>query len=187
MLQDNDPIIVFTPYTFEQGREFQRHVYRKIRTIFYIMVAVIVLYAVQILFQGAETSAIFSLISEGTLNPAAALLPILFVALLGMTSFGLFYTKKKHMEASQRYIDGLTFSFRENGFEVQQHNPVADDRIVYVYEAIKRVEETKSMFYLFTGKYSAVLVDKQGFQNSSHEEFRKLLKMHIPPRRCSFL
>jgi len=187
MEHDNDPIIVFTPYTFEQVRELQRHIYRKIRTLFYIMAVLLVLYAVQILIQGVETSAISSSLAEGRFTPAAALVLVFFVAFLGMVSFGLFYTRNKHTEVSLRYVNGQTFTFRENGYEVQLHNPDADDRMVYAYGAIKRVEETKNMFYLFGGKYAAALVDKQGFQNGSHEEFRSLLKMHVPPRRCSFL
>ena len=187
MANDNDPIVVYTPYTFEQLREFQRHVHRKIRVLFYMMAVLLVLYAVQILIQGVETSAIFSSLAEGAITPAAALVPVFFVAFLGIVSFGLFYTRNRHAEASLKYMNGQTFTFGENGYEAKLHSPDADSRMVYAYEAIKRVEETKDMFYLFTGRYSAALVDKQGFKNSSHEEFRRLLKMHVPPRRCSFM
>jgi len=187
MDSDNEPIIVYTPYTFEQVREFQRHVYRNIRTLFYILAVLLVWYAVQILIQGVETSAIFSYLSEGTLTPAAALVPVLFLAFIGTMSFGLFYTRKKHKEASLRYMNGQTFTFRKDDYEALQHSPDAEKCNAFAYEAIKRVEETKKMFYLFTGKNSAALVDKQGFRSGSHEDFRKLLKTYIPPRRYSFM
>ena len=187
MDHNTDPIVVFTQYTFQQMREFQCHVFRKIRKIFYIMAAMFLLYIIQIVAQGAETSALFQMLSDGTVSIVAVLVPFFFVSFLGITSFGLLYTKKKHEETTLHQKNGQTCTFRSNDYEVETNSPGAEGKMLYSYDSIKRAEETKDMFYLFTGKNAATLVDKQGFKSGSHEDFRLILKRHVPPSKCLLL
>ena len=187
MDHDKDPIIVFTPYTFEQMKAFHRHAYRKIRTLFLILAILIVWYAIQVLIEGIETSALYRMLEENTLSIAPVIFLILFVAFMGLMSFGLMYTRRRHDETNMRNKNGQTYYFRNDQYEAETNNNGADVKSVYTYDTIKRVEETKEMFYMFTGKNAAVLADKKQFKSGSYEDFRLLLRRHVPPRRFSFL
>jgi hypothetical protein len=181
---DKDPIIVFTPYTFEQMKEFQRYSYRNLRLMFFILIAVLAMYIIQSIVALAGDPTIFRLLIEDTSVIIRFLIIFFFVALLGIQSFGLLYTKKKHQVAASHQKDGQTYSFRNSEYDVEMHHSDAEGKKVYSYHSIFSATETKHMFYLYTGKHSAFLVDKQGFKNSSPEEFRQLLKKNISATKC---
>jgi len=189
MNYDKEPIVVFTPYTFDQMREYQRFIFRSLRYVFYFMAAVLVLYFIQLLTAGLETSAIhqllvdddYSFIPTGLLP---VLIPVFLVAFIGAQSFGLFYTKKKHNEMTVHAKEGQTYYFRNIEFDVEMHSPDAEGKTACGFDTIRSAAETDKMFYLFTAKYQAYLVDKNGFKKGSPEKFRKLLRLNIPPSRC---
>ena len=181
---DKDPIIVVTPHTYRQTKKFQRFHHRKLRYIFFVVIAAIIALTIWIIPPGTSPLVFFLFLIDDTALFILLLMPIVFLLFIGVSSFGVLYTKKKHDARTVHQKDGQTFYFRNSGYVVEMKHPGAADKITYSYDSVFRAYETQEMFYLYTGKNMAALVDKQGFKNSSPDELRQLLKDNIPPEAC---
>ena len=181
---DKDPIIVVTPHTYKQVKRFQRFHRRKLRHIFLIVIAAIIALTIYLIPPGTSALVFFLFLIDDLSLLILLLLPIAFLLFIGVSSFGVLYTKKKHAARSLYQKDGQTLSFRNRNYVVEMKHPGAPEKTTYSYNLIYRAYETKEMFYLYTGKNMAALVDKQGFNNASPDELRKLLKENIPPEAC---
>ena len=183
---DKDPIVVVTPHTYMQVKKFQRFHHRKLRHIFFIVIAAIIALTIYIVPPGTSALVFFLFLIDDPALLILLLLPIIFLLFIGVSSFGVLYTKKKHAAMTLHQKDGQTYYFRNREYAAEMKHPDAKDKMTYSYDLVYRAYETKEMFYLYTGKNMAALVDKQGFRNSSPDELRLLLKENIPPDACKF-
>jgi len=189
---DNDPITVRTSYRFEQMREFLKYNYRHQRYVFFLLVILLLIYLVQ-LFLGyygvtdGGSAALSGAQYDGDLTLMTPIVFIALVAFVGIQSFGLLHTRKKHKDMISKSKDGLLFFFKNNGYDIETTDPDGQETIWHGYETIRRIAETKTMFYLYTGRNQAFLIEKHGFTKGTPEELRILLKQIFPPSRCKFL
>jgi len=181
---DKDPIIVTTPYTFKQMRTFQRFHHRKLRYILFVIVAAILAYTIYIVPPGTGILAFLAFLYDDASMLIGIIIPVVFIVFLGVSSFGLLYTRKKHDARTIYQKAGQTCVFRSSDYEVQMNHPDAKDKIVFNYDLIYCAYETKDMFYIYTDKNMAALVDKQGFKNYSPDDLRELLRKNVPAGLC---
>jgi len=181
---DKDPIIVVTPHTYSQMKKFQRFHHRKLRHIFFIVIAAIIAFTIYIIPPGTSVLALLLFLLDDFVLFILLLMPIIFLLFIGVSSFGVLYTKKKHAARMQNQKDGQTLYFRNRDYVVEIKHPDTTEKMTYSYDMCYRAYETKEMFYLYTGKNMAALVDKQGLLSSSPDELRSLLKENIPPEAC---
>lgn len=180
MNYDLEPIEVYTPYTFEQMKDFQRYHMRYMRYITIGMAAFMLLWmAINFsAFYTAEAPVITIIQSFSGI--------IIFFLLMGMGTSGCLYTKKRHEAAIGLLRNGQTYSFRNSEYDAESRHWESTGKFTYSYSVLYRVGETKNMFYLYTNKNMATLIDKQGFHNGTPEELRLLLRKHLPANRYKF-
>lgn len=172
------PIQVFTQYSYEQMKAFQRFHYRKMRRSSTVLISFFLLiFAI---------SLVSISLYDSFLSALAALFPLLFwIAVLSLPLLvfsGAFYTRKVHANATKLIQNGQNYSFCNNDYALstEQQDNIWQSRTAY--SVILNAWETRDMFYLYTGKNQAHLIDKQGFQTGSPDELRALLQNHIPPK-----
>ena len=182
MNYDIDPIIVHTPYTFKQMKEYQRYFFRHFRRIslpLFVFLTFMSLMSLPIIidldyFNVLEIFQMFI--------PAIAM-----IFALGLMSFAPFYTKKRHKTIAVGLQNGQTCVFRNSEYDTEMQDSDVMSKTTCSYNVIYRAVETKKMFYLFTDKQIATLVDKQGFKNKTPEDLRQLLSRNLPANKCKFL
>jgi len=177
---DGNPIIVHTTYTFKQMKGFYLYQVRYIRYIFFVVLP--------FAFLGILTSVSEGMSEDvGVFEAILVFLPTISLTFgLGLAGFGLFYTKKSYQRLVSNLPNGQTYTFRSLDYDVEMHSSNISGKFTNSYHLITRVRETKSMFYLYIDKRTSQLVDKQGFNAGTPEEFRQLLLKNIPPKKCKF-
>lgn len=95
---------------------------------------------------------------------------------------GIFYTKKRHQEATHLLEQGFFYEFRENGFVARNNTPDFRGQKEFAYDSLYRVYDRGSMMYIFTEKKNGLLVDLERVSGNRHDELRTLLKSKTTPR-----
>ena len=182
---NNNPIIVYTAYSYKQMKEYQLYFYRSLRICFYLISPIIIAVTIMSIFY-----VIFETRSSAEpiqLPVIAFAIPISMLFFLGYMSFALYYTKKRHKTMTVHLQSGQTCAFRNNDYTMEMNHPDASGSMTFQYNTILRAVETKNMFYLHTDKQIATLLDKQGFKNGSPEELRQILLNNLPAAKCKFM
>lgn len=180
MNYDIDPIVVYTPYTFGQMKRFHFIQMRILRFYFAIlMVLMIAVFGISLANESFSGGAALELIERFAT-------PLAILVVLGPMSFVLYYTKKRHKTATLHIKDGQTYTFHGQSFDVETHGEQASGKFTYHYDVLYRILETNDMFYLYTNKFTACLVDKQGFRSGSPESLRRLLLENVPAKKYKF-
>lgn len=177
---DADPIQVFTQYSYEQMKAFQRFHFRKARrnTILLLCLLAPMLICnvfIYCLYNGLGT-ALMAFLPMITLCVLLLVLPFVILN-------GAFYTQKAHSNATKLMQNGQYYSFCNNdlAYHSEQGDSVSQGRTAY--SVILTVWETKDIFYLYTSKNQAILVDKAGFITGNPDELRALLQSRMPANK----
>ena len=112
---------------------------------------------------------------------------IVFIAMLLSYYYGVFYTKKRHEEATLLLQNGQTYYFRNTEFDAESQHEASTGKYTYKYNVLHRADETNGMLYLYTHKNMATLIDKECFQKGTPEELRILLRTYLPASKCKNL
>lgn len=89
-----------------------------------------------------------------------------------------FYTQyqSEQGKSGKRKIPSYTFYFYENIIKIKYKKQ--SDRILYF--KLHKIFETKQFFYLYTDEKNSLIIDKNGFQIGTAEEFTKFIKAKCP-------
>ena len=190
MNYNQDPLVVHTEYSHKQMRQFHCYVYRNLRYLFYFLAAVLLISSIRYIIDPEALGRAPVELAESYHNEVPLIIPVLivvgFVVFIGIQSFGLLYTKNKHDELINNLDDGRTFYFRNSEIELNISR-AEQENTSFSYQTFIYVAETKDMFYLFTGKNTAFLIDKQGFKKGTPDMLRDLLRSTVHHRKCKFL
>lgn len=162
----------YTAYTYEQFKRFQRFHARYVRRFFMVALGLVLL------------SAIPLALGEGASVNLAGMLPaVILMGFFYCSTNAVFYTKKRHAQATAALAGGQTVRFFPDRMELVSHGPSEDTAAAYRYDALHKVFEGKETFYIYTNKAAGLIVDKQGFRTGSPEELRALLAQALPPKK----
>lgn len=179
MNHDENPIVVFTPYTYEQMKTYQLVHLGKQRWI-WIGAGAAVFIWVGVLFMQTGS---FDFLLHNPMIVAA----LMCAALLLLFSIRGFYSKKQHEASTASMKDGVTYRFGNQAFTVEIHGSGSLKIDPFRYANLAKVTETKDMFYLYRDKRAAFLVDKAGFKEGTVEDFRSLMRQTVAQNRCKLL
>ena len=182
---NNNPIIVYTAYSYKQMKEYQLYFYRRLRVCFYIISPI--LFPVMIMYIYAFILNFFANTEPFELPVIAFAVPFGVLFSFIYLSFALYYTKKRHKTVTAHLQSGQTCFFRNNDYIMDMHHQDASGSMTFNYSIIIRAVETKRMFYLHIDNQMATLIDKQGFKNGSPEELRQILLSNLPAAKCKFM
>lgn len=180
---DANPIQVFSQYSYEQMKGFQRFHYRKMRRNSIILLCLTAPWFAASIVLGIIAS-VSAPDSDAYFPPYVFIGPIIFWLAIFVSPLlvfcGVFYTRKAHANASKLVQNGQRYNFCNSdlAYSSEQQDSMWQGRTAY--SAILNVWETRDMFYLYIAKNQAYLIDKRGFESGSPDELRALLKMHVP-------
>jgi len=184
MNYDFCPIIVFTQYNFNQVREFHRYKMRRLRCLSLLICSILLAILLPYTIYGLITSYTPGVLPFGTTQ---VLFIIIYLVIILPVSNGTFYTRKIHEIETRLLSNGQTSSFRNGEYDLESQHADAKGSYTFSYDSLYRVAETKGMFYLYSSKDVATLIDKNGFHNGTPEELRDLLRNNLPARKCKSL
>lgn len=90
--------------------------------------------------------------------------------------------RKKFMDSRTRAFEPKTLTFSKDGYSCNGEYESRD--VTYSY--VDRVIETKTSFFIIN-KFGMDIVDKNGFEEGTAEDFRKLISEKCPVAKKKFL
>ena len=173
---DQTPIFVFTAYSYEELRAFQRSHFRGNRFGFVAYTALFALMFFAVLFlqltMGGGFGSLLVFLAAGTLFTT-----------LGALFFNLtFYSRKQYLNGTKQMRNGQFYTFRSHDFTESSEQEDYTGTNSMHYSILQSVRETPDAFYLYQNKVMAYIISKQGFRSGSPDELRALLQGHVPPK-----
>lgn len=172
---DANPVQVYTRYSYEELKRYQKTFARKSNR---LLLPVLIVFGLLVLglliFMFVFPDSLYDMLPGLVLIAIAVLLEL---AILN----SWFFTKKAYANATRLFQNGSYFSFCNNDVVIstEQQDHVGQSRVAY--NIIYQVWETRTMFYIYISKRQAYLISKQGFQTGSPDELRALLQRLVPP------
>jgi len=78
---------------------------------------------------------------------------------------------------------GLEFVFNEDSYVVAQAGELINGTATTRYEALHKVYETKTVFYLYLTPVQALLINKDDIIKGTPEALRNILRVRIPAKK----
>ena len=79
------------------------------------------------------------------------------------------------------------FSFEENNIKLFSESKARKGSSELPYSALTRIDESKTTFYLFVNKSSALIITKASITQGSTDDLRKLLISKVPNKKINKL
>lgn len=114
---------------------------------------------------------------------------LIIVSGVGVLLCVLFYLvayirpKKYVKQSPSLFQSSIEVSFNDDSFSSLQTGEIVSGTGITKYEAIHKVYETKSTFYLYLTPYQAMLLTKQHVVKGTPEELRQLLQSKLPSKK----
>ncbi len=113
-------------------------------------------------------------------------LPYLIIAVMECLLIFVFLPKILHKNKKEcKEIIGLNvqFAFNDNNFIVNSFSELVNTNDTCKYELLYKAYEVDEYFYLLIDKMVVFIVDKNGFENTTPDEFSKFLESKLPPKK----
>lgn len=169
-------IVVPASHSFKQEKEFFRVSHKTFRVFSISALAILVIILVYNLVRYIKSP----LLGLGNYLfswfPAIALLPLFLLFFL--YSQGIFCSEKKFQKQMGTLSPDAKIRLGSEGFSL----PEAKDQVI-LYSSLYQVIETPSMFYLYTDKYNAVLLDKNSFREGAVEELQAVTREKVDAKK----
>lgn len=174
---DISPLKVKSQYSYEDYREyymfslFRGKRYRLgIRIFFIAYPALIALVALMTIYSGPDP---FLIVCE-------VILVFIFVLFLFMIYY---FTRKNYGNIKKLFTSGVIFEFRNNDFIIKQKNNLYTGESAIKYEALYKVYETETMFYVFITPRQAFLINKNGIIDDNPNSLRTILMNEVDRKK----
>lgn len=166
-LEQKQPIRVHTQCTYQQMKTFQNFYLRRPR---WVSLLLLLAWIVGNIASKAKLGT--WLVGSGFSVAVMTLLLIFTVIAFG----GVFYTKKRHAEATHMMQNGFYYEFRENGFVARNNTSDFTGQREIAYESLYRVYDRGNMIYIYPKKKESLLIDTTRVSNDRGEELKTLLR-----------
>lgn len=164
---DKTPIRVHTRCEYQEMKTFQNFYLRRPR-----WVSLLLLFAWIVLnIYSKVTDGVWLVSSLVTFIIGTVLLVLVFLVF-----HGIFYTKKRHEEATHLMENGFYYEFRNNGFVARNNTPDFTGQREIAYDSLYRVYNRGNMLYIFPKQKESLLVDLGRVSDNQSEALVELLR-----------
>lgn len=166
-----------TVYSYDTLMEYHR---RHVKDLRVLSIVLLVISSVSLAVSMAEQIILLALDKIEAFKIPGTIYTFFWVLVL-MIVYTVASRKSCRRQAAKHSIE--TYLFTHDGFAVDAVSDTATTHVDYKYEAIIKVTESKSAFYLYTARNAAHIVDKQGFTEATEQDFRDLLRTVIEGKK----
>lgn len=94
------------------------------------------------------------------------------------------YTAQSICKAFPHFVEtGIEFAFHDDSFLTVQTGDIAKGTAITRYDALNKVYETKTMFYIYITPMQALLIAKCDITKGTPEELRNILITKLPAKK----
>ena len=127
----------------------------------------------------------FAAFESGIQSVSRAFIPLLWFILL--LSLWFLYPRINFQLVGPNLCNSSdAYTFRADEFYVSSNSPKISSNSQTKYDALYKVYETDTSFYLYINLSMAYIVEKDKIENGTPMDLRNLIKPHLPPKKYRF-